>query len=319
MNGTRLSIGFLLLVTTLAACSQTPEPPPPAPDIGAAVQTAVAEAVPSPTPPPTPDVGSAVQTAVAEAIPSPAPSPTPDLDATVRAGVRATVAARPTPTPFPTPTPAPTVTPVPTATAIPTPTPFSIPTPTPAPPRQWTPDNPATLQEIEAALKSHRGESLTFATWGGAYEAAQAQAYMAPFQDQFGVEIVTDTMNYAKVRAQVDSGNLQWHVLDYGGQAAWQAAANGYLEELDFSIIDTRDFLEGGKSPYFGGGGITWSNVMAYSLESVDDKWDGRHPQTMADVFDWDKFPGERSLASPEWSWKTSLRFALLSRHAELL
>ena len=184
---------------------------------------------------------------------------------------------------------------------------------------EWTVDNPATREEIEAALEKHRDSSLVFATWGGAYEAAQAQAYMAPFQEQFGVEIVTDTMNYAKVRAQVETGNLQWHVLDYGGQAAWQAATDGYLEELDFSIIDTRDFLEAGRSPYFGGGGITWSNVVAYSLEAVDDLWGGNHPTTMADVFDWDNFPGERSLAAPEWSWKTSLRFALLSDEPELL
>ena len=206
--------------------------------------------------------------------------------------------------------PAPTAAPQPTAT------------PEPAGPRamaEWTVDNPATREEIEAALEAHRGSSLVFATWGGAYEAAQAQAYMAPFQENFGVEIVTDTMNYAKVRAQVETGNLQWHVLDYGGQAAWQAATDGYLEPLDFSIIDTRDFLEAGRSDFFGGGGITWSNVVAYSLESVDELWGGRHPQTMADVFDWENFPGERSLAAPEWSWKTSLRFALLSRSPELL
>ena len=182
---------------------------------------------------------------------------------------------------------------------------------------EWTVAEPATREEIEAALEKHRGSSLVFATWGGAYESAQNLAYMAPFQEQFGVEIVTDTMQYAKVRAQVETGNLQWHVMDFGGQAAWQHSVDGWLEELDFSIIDTRDFLEAGRSPHFGGGGITWSNVVAYSLEAVDELWGGNHPMTMADVFDWENFPGERSLASPEWSWKTSLRFALLSRYPE--
>ena len=207
-------------------------------------------------------------------------------------------------------------------TAIPTPTPVPSPTATPTPPptpSPWTTDNPAMREEIEAELEKYRGSRLVFATWGGAYEAALNQAYIAPFQGQFGVKIATRTMNYAKVRAQVETGNLQWHVLHYGGQAAWQAANDGYLEPLDFSVIDTRDFLDVGRSPYFGGGGITWSNVVAYSLESVDELWGGRHPQTMADVFDWDNFPGERFLAAPEWSWKTSLRFALLSRYPELL
>ena len=200
------------------------------------------------------------------------------------------------------------------------PAPTATPEPVDEGPRamsEWTVDNPATRAEIEAALEKHRGGSLVFATWGGAYESAQNLAYMGPFQEQFGVEIVTDTMQYAKVRAQVETGNLQWHVMDFGGQAAWQHSVDGWLEELDFSIIDTRDFLEAGRSPHFGGGGITWSNVVAYSLEAVDELWGGNHPTTMADVFDWDNFPGERSLASPEWSWKTSLRFALLSRYPE--
>ncbi len=224
----------------------------------------------------------------------------------------------PAPTAMPDATAAPQPTAAPGATAAPQPT--ATPVPPPPGPRamsEWTVDNPATLEEIEAALEPHRGGSLVFATWGGAYEAAQNLAYMVPFQEQFGVEIVTDTMQYAKVRAQVETGNLQWHVMDFGGQAAWQHSVDGWLEELDFSIIDNRDFLEAGRSPHFGGGGITWSNVVAYSLESVDEFWGGRHPTTMADVFDWDNFPGERSLASPEWSWKTSLRFALLSRYPE--
>jgi putative spermidine/putrescine transport system substrate-binding protein len=215
-----------------------------------------------------------------------------------------------------TPEPEPTAMPEATATAAPT----ATPEPVDAGPRamsEWTVDNPATRGEIEAALDKHRGGSLVFATWGGAYEAAQNLAYIAPFQEQFGIEIVTDTMQYAKVRAQVETNNLQWHVMDFGGQAAWQHSVDGWLEELDFSIIDNRDFLEAGRSPHFGGGGVTWSNVVAYSLESVDELWGGNHPTTMADVFDWDNFPGERSLASPEWSWKTSLRFALLSRYPE--
>ena len=230
-----------------------------------------------------------------------------------------------TPTPRPaTAVPAPTAIPgIPSGappTAVPAaPAPTAAPEPVIRAMSAWTVDNPATLEEIEAALEAHRGETLVFASWGGAYEGAQRQAYLIPFEDQFGVEVIVDTMNYAKVRAQVETGNIQFHVLDYGGQAAWQAALTDVLEELDFSIIDNRDFLGAGVSPWFGGGGITWSNVIAYSTEAVDEKWGGRTPTTMADMFDVETFPGRRALAAPEWSWKTSTRFALLSRYPELL
>jgi hypothetical protein len=56
----------------------------------------------------------------------------PDIEATVVFGVRSTIEAMPTPTPWPTPTPTPT--PRPTATPRPTPTAMPTPTPEPTPP-----------------------------------------------------------------------------------------------------------------------------------------------------------------------------------------
>ncbi|MFQ5874647.1 MAG: hypothetical protein ACE5JL_12730, partial [Dehalococcoidia bacterium] len=120
-------------------------------------------------------------------------------------GEEATPTPRPataTPVP-PTPTPVPaTATPIPGATATPVPptatpppgataTPVPpTPTPTPGAPtglrpiEEWTVENPATLAEIEFELEKHRGESLVFVSWGGAYQAAQRQAYIEPFQNK---------------------------------------------------------------------------------------------------------------------------------------
>ena len=46
---------------------------------------------------------------------------------------------------------------------------------------EWTVDNPGTFAEIEAALENHRGESFSFATWGGAYQEMQRLAFFKPF------------------------------------------------------------------------------------------------------------------------------------------
>ena len=48
---------------------------------------------------------------------------------------------------------------------------------------EWTVDNPATREEIEAELQKYRGRSLVFSSWGGAYQSAQRQAYLIPFND----------------------------------------------------------------------------------------------------------------------------------------
>ena len=177
---------------------------------------------------------------------------------------------------------------------------------------QWTLENPATMAEIEAELESYRGESFVFISWGGAYQAAQRQAYLIPFQDQFGIEIVEETLpSAAKIRAQKETGNIQWDVVSWGGPGAWQFGPNDEIERLDFSIIDNRDMLEVDRTPWTGGGGLTWSEVLAYNTES--------YPNGLPDMsayYDIERYPGRRGwayYADPE------LIFTLLGENTSLL
>ena len=293
-----LGLGLLAIVIVLAACSSDAETPPP----------------------PTQDVDAAVRTAIAEALPTPTPTPVPDISATVQAGVEATIAAQPAPTPIPAPTPAPTPTPVPTPTPLPTATPTPIPSPTPLPtsalrPRhQWTPENPATKEEIEAELQKYRDRTLVFSSWGGAYQDAQRRAYAIPFTEQFGIEIIDEKQPFLdNVRARSQSGNVGWHVFDSGPESINTLANGGFLERLDFSIIDNRHFFDVVKSPYIGGGAITWSEVWAYNTDVYPE---GSQPQTMVDVYDIDNFSGRRS-----WAYypDAEMVFVLLSDNPGLL
>ena len=179
---------------------------------------------------------------------------------------------------------------------------------------EWTVDNPATREEIEAELAKYRGQSIVFSSWGGAYQSAQRQAYGVPFAEQFGIEIIDDSQpTVGRVRAMQESGNVAWHVFDTGGGSIHALANGGSLEELDFSIIDTRDFLEVLKAPYIGGGGITWSETWAYNTDIYPE---GSQPQNMADIYDTEKFPGRRS-----WSQfpDAEIVFALLSENPDLI
>ena len=195
-----------------------------------------------------------------------------------------------------------------------------IPSPTPSadgglrPRHQWTADNPATKEEIEAELKKHRGSSLVFSSWGGAYQSAQRRAYAIPFTEQFGIDIIDDSPpTLGNVRARSQSGTVTWHLFDTVTGSIYQLSNTGDLEELDFSIIDNRDFLEVVKSPYIGGGGITWSEVWAYNTDSFPED---AQPHTMADIYDAENFPGRRS-----WAYYPDheMVFVLLSKNPELL
>ena len=179
---------------------------------------------------------------------------------------------------------------------------------------EWTVDNPATREEIEAELEKYRGHSLVFASWGGAYQSAQRQAYGIPFEDQFGIEVIDDgTPLLGRVRAMEASGNITWHVFDQGTGTIHNLGRNGSLEDLDFSIIDNRDFLEVLKAPYTAGGGITWGEVWAYNSDVYPE---GNRPTTMTDFYDPEKFPGRRS-----WAYYPhgEMKFVLLSENPELV
>ena len=264
------------------------------------------------TPLPTQDVDAAVQTAVAKAL----PTATLDIDATIEAGIQATRAAQPTLIPIPTVTPIATIPPIPTVTPIatippiPTPRPSPIPTtapkliPTPLPsnstprPRsEWTAENPATFEEIEAELENYRGQTLNVTSWGGAYQAAQRQAYFLPFQEKFGIELVEDSpVEYAKIRSMVTTGNVTWDVVDSGTRAVVQLGATGDLEELTPAIHNRYlpYFPRVTVTPWGGGGGVLWSTGLAYQKDKIDTLWGGKKPSDWTAFWDTEAFPGTR-------------------------
>jgi putative spermidine/putrescine transport system substrate-binding protein len=103
----------------------------------------------------------------------------------------------------------------------------------------------------------------------------------------------------------VDSGNVTWDVVDT--EPFYPAQNCGTtLEELDFTDIDTSQFPEG-----------TWTDCsvpfMQYSTVMVfnSDTFGEAGPQTPADFFDTEKFPGIRLI--PNWAGGGTLELALLA------
>ena len=198
------------------------------------------------------------------------------------------------------------------ATAIPAPTTGIRPI------ADWTIENPGTPAEVEAELEKHRGESFIFTSWGGAYQGAQRNAWITPFQEKFGIEIIEDSPNsYGKVRAMAAAGNPTWDIIDTGTGGGAGLGLSGALEELDRRIVSNDDYLEVIKNPWAGGGVITWGHNVAFSTTTYPAG--GPQPTTMADYFDKDKFPGRRGTDGKSNSWRYALRWALMGAHPEWL
>jgi putative spermidine/putrescine transport system substrate-binding protein len=146
--------------------------------------------------------------------------------------------------------------------------------------------------EIKSALAKHRGRSLTISSWGGSFQEAQRKAFFKPFSDAFGIEIVEDgPPTNPKIVAMVQANNVTWDVCDIGAYKPTPLGKDGYLEELDYSIIDKTDVFPGFATKW-GIGNLSYSTVLAYRTDVLSDP----QPQKVADLWDLKRFPGQRAL-----------------------
>jgi len=132
--------------------------------------------------------------------------------------------------------------------------------------------------------------SVTFVSWGGAYQEAQTNAYLDAYTEETSVEIVQDgPTDYAKIIAMVDAGQVTWDIVDIENDFAI-GSTEQYFEPLDYSIIPKDQILEGLANEYRVGS-ILYATVLGYNTEEYADA-----PQGWADFFDPEGFPGTRSL-----------------------
>ena len=153
---------------------------------------------------------------------------------------------------------------------------------------------------------SKAAESISFVTWGGRYRRNIEKAFTHPFTEETGIEVViSDTPDMAVVRAQVQSGNVQWDVFDAVGQQAAAGQNEDLWEPLDKSIVDT-DNLTGPVTDHIVGfyiwsGGIMW----------VPSRHEGSEvPMNFRQLWDTNRFPGRRAFRARAYE---NLEIALLA------
>ena len=134
-------------------------------------------------------------------------------------------------------------------------------------------------------------KTVTIASWGGSYQEAQSKALFEPAAANTGIEVKQETYGgMSDVRLQVSSGQVSLDIVVSGSGGAARAAAEGILEPLDYDIIDVSTFYPGLYNEYCVGGDV-FSVVGAWNTNTYGE--DG--PQSWADFFDTDKFPGSRA------------------------
>lgn len=137
---------------------------------------------------------------------------------------------------------------------------------------------------------------LTVATWGGAYEAAQEAAIIAPFAAR--TEISVETVRYAGgVAPVVDRADPEgWDVVDMLEDHALAACEAGALARLDHAALLGPDAAADFAPAELGPCSVP-QNVYALVAAFDDRAYPGVKPTRIEDFFDTEAFPGKRAIA----------------------
>ena len=83
------------------------------------------------------------------------------------------------------------------------------------------------------------GDAITVTSFGGAYTKSQLEAHYKPFTKKTGITVNSEDYNggIAQIRAQVESGNVTWDVVDIETQDLTAACDEGLLEIIDTSKV----------------------------------------------------------------------------------
>ena len=164
----------------------------------------------------------------------------------------------------------------------------------------WTPGALA-MAVLAAGCGGEAGESLTAVSWGGSYARAVTRGYIEPFMAETGIEVRLDDYNggLAQVRAQVESGNVYWDVVDLEIADAVSGCDEGLLERVDVGALPPApdgtpaadDFLPETLLEC-SVGTLHYSTIYAYNEERSP----GGRPTKLEDFFDVARFPGRRGM-----------------------
>lgn len=159
-------------------------------------------------------------------------------------------------------------------------------------------------------------QSLTVVSFGGAYGAAQQEHQIDPYVAETGNQVLFEnyTGGIAEIKAQVESGRIQWDVVDIETIDLERACSEGLLEVIPHDILlpgddgtaATEDFIPAALENECGIGEIVWSTVFAYNHDTIGDK----APSTVQDLFDLEAFPGKRAFRKRA---QVNLEWALLA------
>lgn len=171
---------------------------------------------------------------------------------------------------------------------------------------------PATkLPEITSVPDALKGKGeVRVCSYGGAFQAAQREAYFKPFEKLCGVKVIeSEGPDIAKVKAMVDTKSLEWDIVQVDRSSVINLRNKGdYWEPIDYKSFDTANIAPLYRYPY-AVDMLPFSQILAYR----SDVFTAAQPGGWKDFWDSQKFPGPRALAAGSGGLTPELEFALFA------
>jgi putative spermidine/putrescine transport system substrate-binding protein len=167
-----------------------------------------------------------------------------------------------------------------------------------------------TLPEVKNVPEALKGSGeVRVVGYGGAMQEAQTQAYFEPFEKLCGIKVrAIPGADTAKVKAMVDTGNVEWDVVQLSRASVLRLNKLGkYWEYIDYGLVDV-DNIDSIYRHEMAMDMLPYANVLSYRTDVFKDKT----PQSWADFWDLKAFPGPRTMVGAT-SNSPELEFALLA------
>jgi len=163
----------------------------------------------------------------------------------------------------------------------------------------------AALLAGSATLTNAR--DLTVVSWGGTYQDAQREIYFKPYIEKTGKKLLDEAWDggYGILQAKVKAGEPNWDVVQVEAEELALGCADGIYEKLDWDKVGGQDAYIPSAVDECGVGTIVWSTGIGYDADRLK-----QPPQSWADFWDREKFPGKRSFRKGP---KYALEFALMA------
>ena len=145
---------------------------------------------------------------------------------------------------------------------------------------------------IAPAAAQEKPASIIVNTSGGENGPMLREAYFNDFEAATGVKILESSpADLGRLRAMVESGNVEYTVTEVESEDAGRAIELGLLEPIDDTIVDRSKFPPETLNPYLYPIS-SYSTIIGYSTEAFPEGG----PTNWAEFWDVERFPGLRAM-----------------------